>query len=55
MLKNNQGNHDSSGNQKNANQRQRPDMENRKIQQRTQSKPHKTNKVTKVNEQLGLH
>ena len=32
---NNQGNQDSSGNQKNVIQEQRPDMENRQIQQRT--------------------
>ena len=31
----NQGNHDSSGNQKNAIQGQRPDVKNRQTQQRT--------------------
>ena len=34
-LKNNLGNQESSGNQKNAVQGQRPDMENRQTQQRT--------------------
>ena len=35
ILKINQGKQDSSGNQKNVIQRQRPDMENRQTQQRT--------------------
>ena len=36
-LESNQGNQCSSGNQKNITQGQRPDMENRHTQQRTQS------------------
>ena len=35
MFKSNQGNQDSSGNQNNVIQGQRPDMENRQRQQRT--------------------
>ena len=42
-LKSNQGNQGYSGNQKNLMQGQRPDMHN------------KEHKVTKSNEQLGLH
>ena len=49
----NQGNQSYSGNQKI--QGQRPDMENRHTQQRTQGNQNYTYKVTKVNEQLGLN
>ena len=54
-LKSKQGNQDSSGNQHNVIQGQRPDIENRQIQQRTQSNQNHSYKVTKVNEQLELH
>ena len=61
LLKSNQGNQDSSGNQKNAIQGQRPDMI---WKTDTYDEEHKTtktihivviHKVTKVNKQLGLH
>ena len=54
-LKSNQGNQDSSGNQKNVIQGQRPDIENRHTQQRTQNNQTNTYKVIKANEQLGHH
>ena len=56
MAKSNQGNQDSSGNQKNAIQGQRQDRKKKD----THNKEHKTTKIIctkqqKVNEQLGLH
>ena len=53
--KSNQGNQDSSGNQKIVIQEQRQDTEHRQAQQRTYSNYDSTYKVTTVNEHLGLH
>ena len=52
LRKSNQGHQYSSGNQKITIQGQRPHMENRHTQQRTQNNWYKE---TKVNEQLGLN
>ena len=52
--KTNQRNQDSSKNQRDVFQRQRPDMENRHTKQRTLNNQNNTYKVTKVNEQLEL-
>ena len=52
--KSNQVKQDSKGNQKRTVQGQRPDMENRQTQERTQNNENKTYKGTKVNEYLGF-
>ena len=55
MNKSNQGNQNSSGNQKKVVYGQRSYIENIHTQQKTYNNQHKTYKVTIVNEQLRLH
>ena len=55
ISKSNQGNKESNGNQKNAIQGQRPDIENWQTQERINNNQNNAYKVTNVNEQLGIH